>query len=59
MENVEINELCNFCICKKNNCKKIERHKEGNCMVYKCLNYCLDTTKIKPYPKETTMKKYN
>jgi hypothetical protein len=32
-----------------NNCKNIESYKEGTCMVYKCLNYCLDINTIHPY----------
>jgi hypothetical protein len=49
MEDIIEAELCNSCICKRNNCKNIESYKEGTCMVYKCLNYCLDINTIHPY----------
>lgn len=39
MEDIQIDELCTCCKHKRNNCKNIKSKKQGNCTIYKCLNY--------------------
>jgi hypothetical protein len=51
MEDIEMDELCNSCICKRNNCKNVEIKKQGTCLVYKCLNYKINTNEIHQYEK--------
>ena len=38
-EDVIRNNLCNYCMNKKKDCMKIEKHTRNDILTYRCVNY--------------------